>query len=71
MSKRKPLRKQNVISLRISDSELESLHEIMEMTQMRVTEVLREAIRLISPSAPGRSRSLPRRQKHRQPHESA
>jgi hypothetical protein len=50
MRKRKPIRKkQNVISLRVSDDELASLREIMAMTQKSVTDVLREAIKLVRP----------------------
>ncbi len=71
MRKRKPVKKQNVISLRISDSELESLHEIMEMSHMRVTEVLREAIKLIRPSSPGAAPVLSLSQSSRRQHENA
>ncbi len=70
MRKRKPVKKQNVISLRISDSELESLREIMEMSHMKVTEVLREAIKLIRPSSPGVPPVLSLSQNRRQ-HENA
>ncbi len=71
MRKRKPVKKQNVISLRISDSELESLHEIMEMSHMRVTEVLREAIKLIRPSSLGAPPALSLSQSRRRQHENA
>lgn len=41
-------RKPNIISMRISDEEMESIHQIMEETDKRATDLMREAFALFA-----------------------